>query len=935
VRKRTLFAPVAALVAVLLTLAPGAVAGSGEGGVVLSSPTGAWFVQLKTSAADFESKAKAAGIGFTKRFEYTRLWKGVSVGLNDQGDAARLTKVEGVEAVFPVLPLDIGPTDVISPELNYALALSGADVAQETHGFTGAGIKVGVIDSGVDYHHPDLGGGFGPGKKVITGWDFVGDRFNASGRGGDELVPHPDNDPDDCARPVSGSGGHGTHVAGIIGAKPAKEGGIKGVAPDVQFGAYRVFGCEGSTTTDIMQAAMERAVADGMDVINMSIGSAFYTWPEYPSAVAADAAADAGAIVVASIGNSGRDGVYSAGAPGVGQKVIGVASFDNSHIELIQFKVSPDDKAIGYNNAVGEVDPADNTKPLDAPTTGSALMARTGTQTTTNDACTTLSADTAAKVNGRIALIRRGTCTFRTKVLNAQAAGAIGVVLYNNSPGAFGATVAGATPAGTVTIPVVTVAASADPTKPGDGETLDNRIAAAEATPSTDDDVQLTWTDQKGFAPNVTSGQASSFTSYGLEAYLRFKPNIGAPGGFITSTYPLEKEGGAGKATLSGTSMSSPHVAGTVALLLSARADLKGKWKDVMTILQNSADPVPWTVSATQREPAHRQGAGMVDIDDAICMVVARPTCPNAEKVVVAPGQWALGEGTAAQTQTLTLTNNSSTSVTYNITHLRSLGTASTFVPTGATAPVTVLHNAGMTPSASTVTVPAGGTATVTVTITPPTLAANALTGALINPEGAVYGGWIQFTKSGTTAPALRVPYAGFRGDYQGLAALTDGACESTPFPAIFKAGGETECKAASDSTPAAVLTGFTKQAAGATFNVDQREDRPVLLYQVGHQVRRLEIRAVNQATNQEFLVAFADYFRRTATNDLTVNGFFVYTWDGKYIADNGRTTNRRAVPTGSYKLKLVATEAKAFNALGEADSFESRTTNAFVVTRG
>ena len=93
---------------------------------------------------------------------------------------------------------------------------------------------------------------------------------------------------------------------------------------------------------------MERALADGMDVVNMSIGAAFQTWPEYPTAMAADALVDAGVVVVASIGNSGLNGVYSASAPGVGRKVIGVGSIDNSHVELALFRVSPDDQAFGF-----------------------------------------------------------------------------------------------------------------------------------------------------------------------------------------------------------------------------------------------------------------------------------------------------------------------------------------------------------------------------------------------------------------------------------------------------------------------------------------------------------------------------------------------------------------------------------------------------------
>src|SRR5690606_31428828 len=103
-------------------------------------------------------------------------------------------------------------------------------------------------------------------------------------------VPSPDPNPDDC-------NGHGTHVAGIVGAN----GTVKGVAPEVTFGAYRVFGCDGSTTSDIMLAAMERAYKDGMQVLNMSIGSP-YQWPQYPTAEAASRLVRKGMVVVASIG---------------------------------------------------------------------------------------------------------------------------------------------------------------------------------------------------------------------------------------------------------------------------------------------------------------------------------------------------------------------------------------------------------------------------------------------------------------------------------------------------------------------------------------------------------------------------------------------------------------------------------------------------------
>ena len=176
---------------------------------------------------------------------------------------------------------------------------------------------------------------------MFTGWDFVGDAYNADPASpAFNPVPTPDPNPDDC-------NGHGTHVAGIVGAK----GEVTGVAPGVTFGAYRVFGCEGSVTDDIMIAAMERVLADDMDVLNMSIGDAFNNWPGSPTAAASDRLVRKGMVVVASIGNSGASGLYAAGAPGVGEDVIGVASFDNSHVALTTFTVTPDGAVIGYAQA--------------------------------------------------------------------------------------------------------------------------------------------------------------------------------------------------------------------------------------------------------------------------------------------------------------------------------------------------------------------------------------------------------------------------------------------------------------------------------------------------------------------------------------------------------------------------------------------------------
>ena len=719
-RKRALAGAVTVLMALL-----GGAAHAAAPDVPDGESRGRWFIQVDGSVAAFRAKAAAAGVEFTERYAYGRIWKGLSVEASSDAVSV-LGRLPGVKAVFPVLEVRLPDVEEITPEMAFALSMTGADVAQDDLGLSGDGVRVAVMDTGIDYDHPDLGGGFGPGYRVVTGWDFVGDNFD-SGRGGDH-IPHPDADPDDC-------NGHGTHVAGIIGASgdPAT-GGARGVAPGVTFGAYRVFGCDGATSSDIMLAAMERALADDMDLINISIGAAFQTWPQYPTAVGADALVAAGMVVVAAIGNSGASGVYSAGAPGVGNDVIGVASFDNSQVVRPIFTISPDDAEIGYNRATGA--------PASA-TAGTSAMARTGNATSAADACAALPAGSLA---GRAALIRRGTCSFYVKAKNAEAAGAASVVIYNNVAGIQSITVAPPTAADpAVGIPVVSISAA-------DGGLIDGRLASGP--------VDLTWTDETRAFVNPTGGLASSFTSYGLTAELGLKPDVGAPGGLIRSTWPLEA---GGYATISGTSMASPHVAGAVALFLEAHPATAAS--AVRTALLNSADPRPFTGSPSFLESVHRQGAGMVDIDDAI---LATST--------VTPSKLSLGEGTNATPKlaVLTIANHGTTAVTYTLSHRTAVATGgSTFAPSA----FTTAASASFSPAA--VTVDPGSSATVNVTLTPPATASR------------VYGGYVVITPNGGSAP-LSVPYSGFSGDYQSIVVLGPGGCGLSPFPALFKVGGET-----------------------------------------------------------------------------------------------------------------------------------------------
>ncbi len=298
--------------------------------------------------AGIRNAATSAGIEVSVLHSYTRVWNGFSVkGSKAQVD--KLRSLAGVTAVFPVYTIQ-PPQLKARPQLAYSLPMIGADTAQAA-GHDGQGIKVGVIDTGIDYNHPDLGGtGVNnedadfPNARVQFGYDLVGDDYDADVP---SSTPQPDAKPDDC-------NGHGTHVAGIVGADgdPA-QGGARGVAPEATLGAYRVFGCEGSTDTEVILAAMDLAAADRMDVVNMSLGDAYMTWPGYPTAAAADALTAAGTLVVASVGNEGyAGGLFSSGAPAVGKTVISVASVENTNLSPAGTP-NPFSGAISYFSSYG------------------------------------------------------------------------------------------------------------------------------------------------------------------------------------------------------------------------------------------------------------------------------------------------------------------------------------------------------------------------------------------------------------------------------------------------------------------------------------------------------------------------------------------------------------------------------------------------------
>lgn len=200
-------------------------------------------------------------------------------------------------------------------------AMTGVD-RLHTEGLTGQGIRVAVIDSGIDAFHPALGGGFGPGFKVAGGYDFVGDKPN-----NDVNPPAPDDSP------VTVCSNHGTAVSGIIAGLPYKYGFV-GVAPNATIYHYKVFPCSGGVETDIGVNASLAAYEEGVDVINASIGSQGGWGSNLWSIIAERIMADGTAYMIAA-GNDGSRGTFIGNSLSSHIGVPSIGSVDNAYTSTL------------------------------------------------------------------------------------------------------------------------------------------------------------------------------------------------------------------------------------------------------------------------------------------------------------------------------------------------------------------------------------------------------------------------------------------------------------------------------------------------------------------------------------------------------------------------------------------------------------------------
>jgi uncharacterized repeat protein (TIGR01451 family) len=642
---------------------------------------------LKIQAAQEGVARSLAALDAREVYRVSKALNGIAVAIDPKAIGSIL-KIPGVKRVLPILPEY--PTSASSVPF-----LGTPNVWANTIGLPagadGTGIRIGIIDTGIDYLHADFGGngllatyqaestatsnfttaGSFPTAKVVGGTDFAGDAYSGTN------VPVPDANPMDC-------NGHGSHVSGTAAGFGVTSSGATfagpydantstytplriepGTAPKALLYGLRVFGCAGSTglTVQAIDWAMDpngdNDVSDHLDVINMSLGSSFGSVLN-TSSIASDNAALAGVIVVTSAGNS-SDTFFISGAPGAASRAIATAaSVDGGEPSPTVQVNAPAAIAGSYlagGATFGQVLTASGTPP-GAHNVVIALDPADGAGPSTTDGCSAIT--NAAAVAGNIALIDRGTCGFIVKVKNAQLAGAVGVIIADNAPGTPPAALGGSDP--TITIPAVRVTLA-------DGNTLKANIATLNVTllgPSGADTV-------------------ASFSSRGprriFGSPLRLKPDIAAPGLNITSVQtghtcmvatgctgvsdPSGFQAGNQLLIISGTSMASPHMAGVMALLRQLHPDWSVEELKALAMNYAVHDTTLFPGATPPRFGPSRIGAGRVDPAQSAVGSVIAMNAEDAGLVSVTFDPEVVGVVT--QTKKIRVINKGTTSQTYDL----------------------------------------------------------------------------------------------------------------------------------------------------------------------------------------------------------------------------------------------------------------------------
>jgi minor extracellular serine protease Vpr len=400
---------------------------------------------------------------------------------------------------------------------------------------TGKGVTIGVIDTGIDYEHPDLRRNFAGGHDLVDGDD---DPMETKGIGLRSTL-------------------HGTHVAGVI----AANGRMRGMAPEAKIIAYRALGPGGSGTTEQVIAAIEEAIKDKVDILNLSLGNDV-NGPDLPISLALNKAVDNGIVAVTSSGNSGPNR-WTVGSPGTASKAISVGA-STPPMQVPYAIGSGQAKKIRLELLQG----SDN---WNITQSENVVFAGLGTK------------EEMKNVRDKLVLVERGKITFTEKAKNALESGAKGVIIFNNTKGTFFGNLEESLP-----IPVAAISKEK-------GLALKKQIESGQSL------LRIDLIEEKDILADFSSRGPVTVT-------WEIKPDIVAPGVAINSTIP------GGYLSLQGTSMASPHVAGAAALIKQAHPDWSPQ--EIKAAIMNTAIQIADRDGKAYK--AYEQGAGRIQTEAAI-----------------------------------------------------------------------------------------------------------------------------------------------------------------------------------------------------------------------------------------------------------------------------------------------------------------------------
>ncbi|KAF9580721.1 hypothetical protein BGW38_002511 [Lunasporangiospora selenospora] len=747
--------------------------------------------------------------------------------------------------------------DVLAASLHQ---MTGMDVVRKRYKLTGKGIKIGIIDSGIDYKHPAFAAKgasegcfarYGKNCRVKYGWDFVGDKYDGYN------TPTPDADPMDCR-------GHGTHVAGIIGAdaldikgkyKPPQP--FVGVAPEVTIGAYRIFGCKGDSGTDVVMAAMEMAFNDGMDVINISLGGGS-SYKYNPQAVLAEKLIAHGMSVVAAGGNDGGDGPWMVMDIGLSDKTSSVASFDNTYGLYFSFSYGG---KMAYPYMPAETY---GYKPLSLPSSATLvpIFEKDGSL---SDGC---DPSRYKGVEKKVVLVLGdySRCTAEERGNVSISAGAVAMV-FQTTPIGMEFLI------GVPEFPMASIENWAG----------DELIKTYKKNSKT----KIDWNKKESNFRVEAGGAPSDFSSFGLDGELRSKPDLSAPGGNILSTVPRSM---GGYMLQSGTSMSAPYVAGAHAIYMQAKKKtMRGDF--VRQAFKNTATISSNLLSRTKASVA-KQGAGLINVLSAIEATSS-----------ISPDHIDLLDSKHLRRKVqITIKNSGKHTETYRLSHIPA--DALNAYPTGNSFPIgdplIEKDYASVSFSHSKIKIRPGQSTKVTLSFTEPKKGKS--------NQFPIYSGFVVATPLSKKSIAVHVPYTGVKGDIAKVPIMD----KDLGFPGLVLVDNE----------------GNLKEIPSKDYVFDLTNEFPAVMDRLGSHTPDLTFRIykANSAQTKNTKLSEGDFIGYMLSENMgpgfgwagrhknkDMNGNLVYDvwiWGGKVLPKRDPTLKPAQLSSGTYRV-VVASQRK------------------------